>query len=177
MNYPSVHATLDLGALLPMDHSSVWLRLAGGHSFGDARNPLPTSTSADSETTISTTPRRSTATASTTAFPGVELNAIGGTNFGRALLEWTIPPARFKRIGVPSLYANWARLALFASGIATDMESDEHRRTLGNAGAQVNVKLVLFSSLESTLSLGYARAFEEGAETSDELMISLKILR
>jgi hypothetical protein len=69
------------------------------------------------------------------------------------------------------------RLALFASGIATDMESGEHRRTIGNGGAQVNAKIVLFSSLESTFSVGYARAFERGAETTDELMVSLKILR
>ena len=41
----------------------------------------------------------------------------------------------------------------------------------------MNWKLVIFSSLESTLSAGYARAAEKGAGPEEELMVSLKILR
>ena len=177
VNYPSAHATLDLGALLPIDHSSVWLRTAAGYSFGKREEPFANfyfggfgNNWIDHAASVNRYREHY-------SFPGVELNAIGGTNFGKALLEWTLPPVRFKRIGVPSLYANWMRLALFASGIVTDMESDEYRRTIANAGAQVNMKVVMFSSLESTFSVGYAQAFESGAETTDELMISLKILR
>jgi len=36
--------------------------------------------------------------------------------------------------------------------------------------------MVLFSSLESTLSLGYATAVEKG-RSSQEVMLSLKLLR
>jgi hypothetical protein len=177
VNYPSFYATLDVGALLPIDHSSIWLRTAAGYSFGKREEPFANfyfggfgNNWIDHAATVNRYREHY-------SFPGAELNAIGGTNFGKALLEWTLPPVRFKRIGIPSLYANWMRLALFASGIATDMESGEHRRTIGNGGAQINAKIVLFSSLESTFSVGYARAFERGAETTDELMVSLKILR
>ena len=37
--------------------------------------------------------------------------------------------------------------------------------------------VVLFFSLESTLSAGYARAFENAFDPRDEVMVSLKILR
>jgi len=54
---------------------------------------------------------------------------------------------------------------------------DAPRRDLLDWGAQLNVRMVLWSSLESTLSLGWAQALEEGARPEDELMVSLKILR
>jgi hypothetical protein len=41
----------------------------------------------------------------------------------------------------------------------------------------MNLKHVLFSSLESTFTVGYAGAFEDGRRPSDEVMLSLKILR
>jgi hypothetical protein len=46
-----------------------------------------------------------------------------------------------------------------------------------DAGAQLDIKLVFFSSLESTFSLGYAVASPDGSNFEDELMFSLKILR
>lgn len=177
VNYPSLYATFDAGALLPIDHSSLWLRTAGGYSFGEREEPFANfyfggfgNNWIDHAATVNRYREFY-------SFPGAELNAVGGTNFAKALVEWTLPPVRFKRIGIPSFYANWMRLALFGSGLATDVESDDDRRTVANAGAQLNMKIVLFSSLESTFSLGYAQAFEEGSSPIDEFMISLKILR
>ena len=45
-----------------------------------------------------------------------------------------------------------------------------------DGGAQIDVSLVMFSNLESMLSIGYARAFEHG-EHSDEFMASLRLLK
>ena len=106
------------------------------------------------------------------SFPGLELNETGGTDFAKGTVEWTLPPMRFRRVGVPGLYTNWARLALFSSGLATDLGRPDERREMWNAGAQVDFSLVLFSTLESTFSVGYAQAFEHGS-SSDEVMISL----
>ncbi len=177
--YPQFYGTLDGGILLPLDHSSLWLRTAAGFSFGDAEESFANfyfggfgNNWIDHAATVNRYREYY-------AFPGAELNAIGGTNFGKALLEWTLPPLRFKRIGLPSLYANWARLALFTSAIGTGLDVDDEKweRKLMNVGAQLNLKVVIFSSLESTFSVGYARAMEEGFESTDELMVSLKILR
>jgi hypothetical protein len=175
--YPRLYATLDYGILLPIDHSSLWLRTSGGWSPGkrDAsfsnfffggfgNNWIDHAASVNRYREYY-------------SFPGVELDAIAGTNFGKALAEWTLPPLRFKRIGLASLYANWLRLTFFSSGIATNVDDAGLRRELVNAGAQVNLKIVIFSSLESTFSVGYARAMEKGAVPSDETMISLKILK
>ena len=37
------------------------------------------------------------------AFPGAELNEIGGRNFVKSTLEWNLPPLRFRRVGTPGL--------------------------------------------------------------------------
>ncbi|NIO02260.1 MAG: hypothetical protein GTO42_08965 [Candidatus Latescibacteria bacterium] len=174
--YPRIYANLDYGFLLPLDHSSIWLRTSAGYSFGERDEPFANfyfggfgNNWVDHAEVNRYREYYS--------FPGVELNAVGGKNYGKATLEWTLPPVRFRRFGFPALYFNWARLAFFTSVISTNIDSRRVRRDLVNSGAQMNLKLVIFSSLESTFSLGYAIAGEEGREPEREFMISLKILR
>ena len=93
------------------------------------------------------------------------------------MIELTLPPIRFKRLGVPMFYLNWMRFALFSGAIATDLDNGQMRRELVDLGAQMNLKIIFFSSLETTFSLGYAAAAEEGRGPTEEWMISLKILR
>jgi hypothetical protein len=92
------------------------------------------------------------------------------------MVEVLLPPVRFRRLGLTSAYLRWARLALFTSGISTDLDSDEQRRDLINVGCQIDFRLVTFSLLNSTLSLGYATALESEQRPSEEFMVSLKIL-
>ena len=111
------------------------------------------------------------------SFPGVALNAIAGTNFGKLTTELVLPPLRFRRFGFLPLYCNWTQLILFTTGIVTNIDDTSVRRSLLNTGAQVDFKLVIFSTLESTLSVGYAAAFERGFPSTDEFMVSLKLLK
>jgi len=173
--FPQVTGAIDYGFMLPIDHSSIWLHGAAGKSFGDRDNAFANfffggfgNNWIDCKEV-----RRYRESYS---FPGLELNEVGGNDFAKATIEWTLPPIRFERVGVPGFYTNWARLALFGGGLVTNMSRPEARRTLQNAGAQVDFSLVLFSSLESTVSFGYAVAFDHG-QTDDELMVSLKLLR
>ena len=83
---------------------------------------------------------------------------------------------RFRRVGIPQLYCTYARTAVFASGIITNMDDSAFRQEVGNVGAQIDFRLVIFSALESTLSFGYAAAKEESHRMDTEFMISLKIL-
>ncbi|MFH1680904.1 MAG: hypothetical protein ABIH26_09710 [Candidatus Eisenbacteria bacterium] len=174
--YPRLHGDLALGFLLPLDHSSIWLHAAGGHGFGGRDEPFANfyfggfGNNWVDHANVNRYRKHD-------SFPGKELNAVGGRNFSKAMVEWTLPPLRFRRLGFTFLYSNWARLAFFSSGIATNLDSREARRELVDAGVQLNLKLVIFSSLESTFSVGYARAAEKGAGPEDELMASLKILR
>ena len=175
--HPRFYTNLIYGFLLPIEHSSLWLHTSFGYSPGEKVEPFDNfyfggfGNNWVDNAGVNRYRRFY-------AFPGMELNSIGGTNYAKGMLEWTLPPVRFKRLGFPALYSNWARLALFSSGIVTNLDRrDEWRSELVNVGAQLNVKLVVFSSLESTFSIGYAVAAEEGYRPEDELMISLKILR
>ena len=68
------------------------------------------------------------------------------------------------------------RLSAFSSAISEDIHRREYRSTVANIGVQVDFRLVMFTYMSSTFSLGYGAAFREGSRLSNEFMISLKIL-
>ncbi len=174
--FSRVLTNFDYGILLPLDHSSVWLRSSAGYSFGERKEPLANfyfGGFGNNWVDVQDARRFR----EFYSFPGVDLNAIGGTNYGKLLVEWTLPPLRFRRLGFLPFYSNWAQLMLFSSAIATNMDNSQVRRTAANAGAQLDFKLVIFSTMESTFSVGYAAAFEKGRRSTDEFMVSLKILK
>jgi hypothetical protein len=173
--YPRIHTNIALGTLLPMDHSSLWFRGSAGYSFGDRSDPFSNfyfggfgNNWVDHQEIKRYREDYS--------FPGVEINNIGGVLFGKGMIEWDLPPIRFRRFGVPSFYCNWARIGLFTSAIGTNFDGSSELRLAGNAGGQIDFRLVLFSSLESTLSFGYAVAAEKNQRLTKEFMVSLKIL-
>ncbi len=166
--FPRVYGTYERGFLLPLEHSSIWVRGAAGKSWGDRTNSFSSfyfggfgNNWIDWQEV-----RRYREYYS---FPGFDLNEVGGNHFARGSVEWTLPPLRFRRVGVPSLYTNWARLALFTSALNTG-------HTVKDIGAQADLSLVMFSNLESMFSVGYALAFDHGHH-SNEIMVSLKLLR
>jgi hypothetical protein len=175
--FPRVSQNLDYGISLPIRHSSLWLRSSAGVSFSPRREPLGNFYFGGfGNNWIDNQPSRRYRRQY--AFPGTELNEVAGTNFGKLMVEWALPPIRFKRFGFKSLYANWAQLNFFTTGLMTNVESDEFRQRYYNVGAQLNVRLAVFSILESTFSVGYASAWNDiTGDRSDELMISLRLMR
>ncbi|HBX64905.1 MAG TPA: hypothetical protein DEG32_01610 [Balneolaceae bacterium] len=94
------------------------------------------------------------------------------------MVEWSLPPIRFKRAGFMNLYANWAQLNLFTSGLLTNIDDDQFKQRYYNAGAQLDFRLSVISILESNLSFGYASAWNDiTGQRSDELMVSLRLMR
>ncbi len=61
------------------------------------------------------------------AFPGADLNEIGGRNFVKSTLEWNLPPLRFRRVGTPGFYVTWMRPAVFAGGAGDESGSRARR--------------------------------------------------
>ncbi|HJW09316.1 MAG TPA: hypothetical protein VJ483_06745 [Holophagaceae bacterium] len=174
-SFERYHGGLDAGVLLPLDHSSIWLRTAAGGSNGAQDSDFSRfffggfgNNYVDYQDV-----RRYR---EFYAFPGLDLNQVGGSDFGKATLEWTLPPIRFRRLGTPGLFANWARFALFTSYLATDLGAPALRQNVRSLGTQVDISLTLFSDLESTLSFGYAMARSNG-RNDYEVMASLKLLR
>jgi hypothetical protein len=173
---PQLVAAVDVGRPLGWHHSSVWLRLAGGAAPSKHDDPFANfyfggfgnNWVARGEI------RRYRLWY---AFPGLELNEVGGTSFGRALLDWNLPPLRMRRAGRPSFYATWVRTSLFAGALVTTPGDPALRRTLGTMGTQADVRFVLLSHLEMTASVGYGIAIERDELPRKELMVSLQILR
>ena len=104
----------------------------------------------------------------------MHLNQIGARNFAKSVLEWDLPPVRFRDLGSTKLYCNWVRLALFSGGLATNLENSQ-RRGYVNAGAQIDFRLVLFTYTKSTFSTGFAMARDRAGHTGSEFMVSLKL--
>ncbi len=173
--YTKGTAELDLGFLTPIDHSSIWLRGAAGYSRG-SRDDSFASFYFGGFGNNWVDHREVKRYRDYDRFPGAEIDAVGGTNFTRLMAEWTLPPVRFRRIGIPQLYCTYARAAVFTTGILTNLDETAFRQEVGNVGAQVDFRLVIFSALESTLSVGYAAAKEDGRSVDTEFMISLKIM-
>ena len=173
--FPRLQTSLALGTLLPINHSSLWFRGSAGYSFGDRNDPFSGfyfggfgNNWVDHQEIKRYREEYS--------FPGMGINDIGGVLFGKGMVEWDLPPIRFRRFGVPSIYCNWARIGLFTSAIVMNFDRSIESQTVGNAGGQVDFRLVMFSALESTLSLGYAVAARENQRLTKEFMVSLKIL-
>lgn len=177
--YPRVQAALDLGFQLPIHHSSVWIRSATGHSFSKSFNPFTRfGFAAFGNNFIDYQISRRYRTIY--SFPGLSYDAdvsIISRSFLKSVVEWTLPPIRFRELGGLNLYSNWIQPSVFSSGLITaDPTSIENKFI--NMGTQLDMKIVIFSLLESTLSLGYAKAFDLNRQkTYNEWMLSLKLLK
>ena len=171
--FPRVWANYDRGFLLPRN-SSFWLRSSAGKSLGDFTSPFSSfyfGAFGNNYIDHGTIDRYR----DYYSFPGVGIDAIGGRSFGKLMGEYNLPAIHFRLLGATWGYVNWARLTLFSSGLMTNFTSDPSRAGFVNLGAQLNVRLVLFTYLNGTLSGGYAAADHDG-HISTEYMVSLKIL-
>jgi hypothetical protein len=171
---PSIWATYDRGVLLPVNHSSVWLRAAAGKGFGDTSNPFANfyfgAFGNNYVDHLSINRYREFY-----SFPGMALDQLNGTSFARVQGELNLPPVKFRRVGTTWLYLNWARMSVFSTGLFTNLGSSPLRKSYADAGAQLDFRMVLFTYLNTTLSGGYAGATDGSGHLSTEYMVSLKI--
>jgi hypothetical protein len=173
-SFPKFRLDLNYGVPLPISHASVWLYATGGVSAGSASEPYGNFYFGGfGNNYVDDKPYRRYHEPG--SFPGVAIDAIAGHDYGKALLELNLPPVIFTHVGTPSLFANWASVALFAGGITADPGNSLPRRNVYDAGLQVDIRLVGMSLHQFTLSFGYAAAFEGGTKISDEFMASFKI--
>jgi hypothetical protein len=171
---PQLRGDFDFGFPV-FSHSSVWLRSSAGVSGGDRGDPLASfffggfgNNYVDS--------RSVKRYREYYAFPGFELNEIGGRSFARTLGEWHVPPMVFESLGTPSFYLTWLRPSVFAAALWTDPERRELRQRYASLGAQVDLQFSILHWYNMTLSAGYAVGYRGGSRAGDEWMISLKIM-
>jgi hypothetical protein len=172
---PLFWATYDRGRLLPLRNSSVWLRGSGGKSYGNVESPFANfyfggfGNNYVDRGAISRYREYY-------SFPGLNLNEAPASSFAKLTAEWNLPPVKFRRLGSTWLYANWARLSLFSSGLATNFGNAARRQYYVDLGTQLDVRTVLFTYLNTTFSAGYAAARDRHGRVTGEFMVSLKIL-
>ncbi|HKI78589.1 MAG TPA: hypothetical protein VKA26_08625 [Ignavibacteriaceae bacterium] len=173
--YPHIHNDFDLGLALPINHSSIWFRSSIGYSYGDRYDPFANFYFGGFGNNY-IDDKAEKRYREYYSFPGVELNEIGGTNFGKILVEWNLPPLRFTNFGIPSFFVNYIRASLFSTGLVTNVDSKSLRRSVLNLGAQLDFRIKMLYNLKLTFSVGYAAAIERNQRMTDEVMFSLKIL-
>ncbi len=173
--FPRIYANYDRGWLLPLRNSSLWVRNSIGKSFGapeDSFSYFFFGGYGNNWVDRGEISRYR----EFYSFPGVKLNEIPATSYGKSTVEWNLPPWKFRRVGSTYLYVNWARLSLFSSGLITNINNSETRGGYANLGSQLDFRIVLFTYLNSTFSTGYAGASDRYGHISGEYMISLKLL-
>ena len=172
--FPSLWGNYDRGFLLP-HNSAFWLRSSMGKSFGDFNSPFASfyfgAFGNNYIDHLSIDRYREYY-----SFPGVGIDAIGARSFGKVLGEYDLPPIRFREFGTTWAYVNWARFSVFSSGLFTNFTSDPSRGYFANVGTQLDMRIVLFTYLNSTLSGGYAAAADRNGHVTTEYMVSLRIL-
>jgi hypothetical protein len=173
---PRGRVELARGVPLPAGHSSLWFRQWAG--FSPSRRTLPFANfyfGGFGNNYVDTGNEKRYR--ESYAFPGVDLNGIGGRNFVKSMVEVNLPPVRFAHVGTPGFHATWMRPALFATALLTDLDAASVRRALVNAGAQLDFRFSFLSVLDLTASVGGGMAFEPGHAPRREFMVSLKVLR
>jgi len=174
--FPLLSLDASHGFLLPLNHSSLWFRASAGSALAGNRSDPFAQFFFGGFGNNWVDYRDIRQFRETASFPGIGINDIGGASYGKAQVEWVLPPLRFRRVGIPSFYLQWADLSLFTTGLVTDVDERAARRTLASAGAQLDFRLVTLSHLESTLSIGFAVAHEPGAPLHSAGMFSFKIM-
>ena len=174
--FPRVSMDAAKGFLLPLDHSSLWFRAGAGSALGPDRGDPFAQFYFGGFANNWVDHRGIKQFRNTESFPGLEINQIGGATYGKAQVEWVSPPLRFRNVGTPSAYLRWAGLSLFASGLVTDFDDTAIKRTITSIGAQVDIRLVTLSHLNSTFSFGYAEAQGVGVPRRSTVMASFKIM-
>ncbi|MBT8070593.1 MAG: hypothetical protein KJO80_09210 [Gammaproteobacteria bacterium] len=171
---PKLRLGLDFGFALPWKHSSIWFYNSAGIADGDRLNTLTNyyfGGFGNNYVDDGSVKRYR----KFYSMPGFEIDAISARDFVKSVVEWNLPPVRFRSVGKPGFFLSWIRPAIFVAGLWTD-PGDRFDRTFTSAGLQLDLRFTLGHRHSMTLSAGYAAGFRKGEKLDDEVMVSLKIL-
>ncbi|HLX31021.1 MAG TPA: hypothetical protein VKV24_21295 [Casimicrobiaceae bacterium] len=170
-----LHGTFDYGFALPIAHSSIWLRTAGGISSGRRDNPVANFyLGSFGNNYVDKGPEKRYRDYD--SMPGFGIDEISGQSYVRQMIEWNLPPVVFESVGTPGMYLNWLRPAVFSSALVTDPGNSTFQKHYANVGTQIDLRFHVLHLYDMTLSVGYAVGFTGSRRSGDEVMVSLKIL-
>jgi hypothetical protein len=171
---PKLRGELDFGFALPWKHASLWFYTHAGRASGDLLDPFANyyfGGFGNNDIDDGEVKRYR----NYFSMPGFQIGEIAGRDFGKVTAEFNFPPIRFREVGSPGFFLQHIQPAIFATRLVTDPGEDFERDT-SSAGAQLDLAFTFMHRLNMTLSVGWARGFEDGDKHDDEWMVSLKIL-
>ena len=175
--FPSIDVSGDLGFLLPVgEHNAFWLKTAAGQNFGDVKSALGnTYFGGFRNNYVDNGDINRYRTVS--AFPGARIDQISAHSYAKFTGEVDFCPIRFNNFGALQCYPNYIQFTAFFNDLMTDWWGAPGftRGNYMSAGAQMNIQMVFFTHMKTTLSFGYARAWGNGLNQG-EFMVSLKLL-
>ena len=174
--FPSVVSSQQAGLLVPwVRNTSFWIRNSIGQSMGSRTSGLSNFYFGGFRNNyIDWQPAEQYR--NELAFPGAEIDQIPAYNYIKTMADLNLTPLRLRGVGTTWLYPTYIKPSVFATHLATDPFKKDLSRNIFNAGAQIDIQLVMFSYFKTTWSLGYARMLEKGAPVQDQFMLSLKLL-
>lgn len=172
--FPHIEGGFDFGFPIGSDHTSLWLYSSAGLAGGPRNSPLTPFYFGGFKNNY-VDDKEVKRYREIESLPGFEIDEVAARSFVKALAELNLRPIRFEDVGTPSLFLGSIRPAVFAGALIANPGANDER-TVGTAGAQLDFNFTLAHRLPMTLSLGYAAAIEDQQKTSDEWLISLKIM-
>jgi hypothetical protein len=176
--FPNINGALDYGLQLPLAHSSIWFRSSAGNSFKKEFNPFSRFGFASFGNNY-VDYHEFRQFRNPYSFAGLsftnEFNIIA-KEYAKVTTEWVLPPIRYRKFGGFNFFANWTQATIFTSFLTAN-DPDFGNNQYYNIGTQIDTRMVMFSHLPATLSIGYARAWQlDSNRNFGEFMISLKLL-
>lgn len=167
--FPSIDLQGELGFPIPIGiHNSFWMKGALGQSFGDSSSSLGNSYFGGFRNNYVDNGAINRFS-SLKAMPGARIDQIKAHRYAKMTGEIDLCPIRFQDLGLLQCYPNYMQFCLFGNGLMTD-----NGKYL-SAGVQMNIQMVIFTYMKTTLSFGYARAWGNNLNQG-EFLISLKLL-
>lgn len=174
--YPSFVSSQSVGFLVPFfRNTSFWIRNSIGQSLGDRISSLSHFYFGGfGNNYVDWQPSEQYRNA--LSFPGARIDEIPAYNYVKTMGELCLFPIRLKNVGTTWLYPTYIKPALFGTHLMTNFDRMNEMSHLFNCGGQVDIQLVLFSYLKTTWSFGYAKMFQAGKKSTNQFMLSLKLL-
>lgn len=174
--YPSFVSNQDIGFLFPgIRNTSFWIRNSVGQSMGERNSGLSHFYFGGFRNNyVDWQPAEQYRHAM--AFPGAQIDEIQAYNYVKTMGELNLKPLRLRNVGTSWLYPTFIKSSLFGTHLFTNFDRRVEKSHIFNAGAQIDIQLVMFSYLKTTWSVGYAHKMQVGLPDTNQWMLSLKLL-
>jgi len=174
--FPTLNATCDVGFLIPvMKNTCLWLRSAVGQNFGDATSVFGNEYFGGFGNNWIDY-REANRYRDVNRFAGKKIDAIEAHSYARLMAELSLRPIRYNNFGLVNLFPTYSQFSIFSTGLIANPWGNINTKGYVNVGIQLNTEVVMFKSMKTTWSIGYARAFNPDGTSEGDWLISLKLL-